>query len=237
MKRKTDSEKVAKFRYRHVKAESDPLKARIEEWARYNVDAVAQGIEANPVLPDALSDRASDGWEPLVVIADLADGRWSDRARYAATTLMKAEDDGSRGVLLLRDIHEVIKTKGNPVNIASADLLNALKGTIEESQWEEFDWTQTRIAHELKKYQIRPRTIRVGSNTLRGYRRIDFVDAWRRYAPDLTATVQHEDSELKSVAKDASEISDVAVNGSPEKGQFELDVADVADDDDIWRVH
>ena len=63
LKRKSSRERVAKFRYRHVRKESEELRSRIETWADYNTDAVAQGIEANPDLPDALSDRAADGWE------------------------------------------------------------------------------------------------------------------------------------------------------------------------------
>jgi hypothetical protein len=228
LKRKTNREQVTKFRWKKVTAESEPLRTRIEAWAEYNEVAVAQGIEDEPLLPDALSDRAADGWEPLVVIADLAGESWGNRARNAATTLMKVEDDGSRGVQLLRDIHQVMKLRGNPANIPSADLLAGLKEDIDESPWQEFDWSKNKLAHGLKPYEIKPRAVRIGDKTPRGYRRKDFMDAWSRYTPDLNATVQHLGSELESIDEGLLETSNVADGTSPETPLFELNVAPVA---------
>ena len=228
LKRKTSRERVAKFRYRHVREESEELHSRIETWADYNTDAVAQRIVANPDLPDALSDRAADGWEPLVAIADLASLAWGSRARHAATTLMNAQDDRSTGVALLIDIHAVFNTRNNPAKISSVDLTNSLK-RLDESPWDEWQLSARKLSTFLKPYGINSRSVRIGNSTPKGYRREDFVDAWGRYTPDLNATTQHSRFELESADNESSEHHRVADTNSPETGQFELEVADVAD--------
>ena len=40
-----------------------------------------------------------------------------------------------------------------------------------------------RLARFLKPYGIRPRTVRIGAATAKGYHREDLMDAWRRYLP------------------------------------------------------
>jgi hypothetical protein len=37
------------------------------------------------------------------------------------------------------------------------------------------------LAARLKPYRIKSRTIRIGDTTLKGYRRADFANAWKRY--------------------------------------------------------
>lgn len=228
LKRKTSRELVAKFRYRHVREESEELHSRIEKWADYNTDVVKQVIEGNPELPDALSDRAADGWEPLVAIADLASSAWGSRARQAATTLMNAQEDVSSGVALLRDIHAVFNIRNNPRNISSTDLINSLK-VLEESPWDERQLSPHKLSTLLKQYGIKSRSVRIGDKTPKGYRREDFLDAWGRYTPDLNATPQHSGFELESSVEEPSEIHRVADTEVVNLAISNLDVADVAD--------
>ena len=81
LKRKAPDEPVARFRRREVERATEPLLDRIHAWADANLDLLR---EARPEIPDALDDRAADGWEPLLAIADLAGGIWPERARWAA---------------------------------------------------------------------------------------------------------------------------------------------------------
>ena len=46
----------------------DAAALALEQWSRDAVEALT-GIE--PALPDELSDRAQDAWEPLIAIAEL----------------------------------------------------------------------------------------------------------------------------------------------------------------------
>ena len=226
VKRKTDNEKTEMFSERKIYDETTPLKERIKEWATYNEVAVGLAIDANPEVPETLSYRARDGWEPLVAIAELASNSWGSRARHAATTLMKAEDDGSQGVALLRDIHRVFKEQGNPEKITSRDLATALT-SIEESPWGAFDFDARKIAYRLKPYGIEPGTHRFNPKNLKGYRRQQFIDAWRRYATDLDVTALHDESELDSGTEAAPISPDVTDSNSANNQQSELDVNDV----------
>ena len=48
----------------------------------------------------------------------------------------------------------------------------------------------TQIASLLKRYRIKPKGVRIGDKTPRGYRREWFSDAWERYLPATPATTQ-----------------------------------------------
>jgi hypothetical protein len=232
LKRKAKPEPVSKFRRRTVVQEAAPIRGRLEDWAEGNVGRVAEIIEADPELPHTLSDRAADGWEPLVAIADLAGSEWSERARRAATLVSaEEEDDGSIGVRLLADIATVFKGRGDQPNISTADLLHEL-GEMSEAPWGEWygkQITARQLAKWLKPYGIKSRGIRLGDQTPKGYRRQDFVDAWSRYTPGFNATAQHSGIELESSDDELFVTSSVADSNPPESRQFELEVADVAD--------
>ena len=57
---------------------------------------------------------------------------------------------------------------------------------LDESPWR--NWNNgnginaSDLAKNLGPYGIRPRGVRIGNATPRGYRLADFTDAWRRYA-------------------------------------------------------
>jgi hypothetical protein len=84
LKRKTRGEQVERFRRRNVEEEAGYLAETLRSLAEYNLDRLAV---ARPRLPEELSDRQQDVWEPLLAIADLAGGSWPERARAAAVAL------------------------------------------------------------------------------------------------------------------------------------------------------
>jgi hypothetical protein len=110
MRRRAPGEAVEPFRHRTAVTAAQPLHDALAAWA---VDAVALLTEAEPSIPDALDDRAADGWEPLLAIADLAGGEWPLRARGAALALSTgvARDDDSIGVRLLSDVRSIFGEK------------------------------------------------------------------------------------------------------------------------------
>ena len=232
LKRKAQPELISRFRQRTVAQEAAPISSKLESWAEGNMNKVAELIEAEPVLPNNLSDRAADGWEPLIAIANLAGREWPKRARRAATTLSAdEEDDGSIGVRLLADIATVFRGRVDQPNISTADLIRDLS-EMPEAPWGDWNGIQIKpyqLARWLKPYGIRSQSIRLGDRTPKGYRRADFMDAWSRYTPGFTATTQHPRFGLESSEDGALETSNVADNKSVETGHFELNVADVAD--------
>ena len=94
MKRRRVGEEVERLRYRNVAPEAEPLTDSLQAWA----EAASPILRtANPELPDELSDRAADGWEPLLAIADLAGEPWATEARRAAGILSaQGDEDESR---------------------------------------------------------------------------------------------------------------------------------------------
>ncbi len=70
LQRKLTATKLTRFRVRKVTKEAEPLLADIAAWAKVRVDE----LQGDPPLPDALTDRQQDSWEPLLAIADLAGG-------------------------------------------------------------------------------------------------------------------------------------------------------------------
>jgi hypothetical protein len=194
MKPRTAGEHVERLRRRKVQPDADKLRERWEVWAQNHTAELAY---AEPDLPDKLSDRAQDVWEPLLAIADHAGEEWGKRACTAAVELFKnrGKDDESIGRRLLADIRAVLNDpeRDDPVDdeygqaITSGGLAAAL-AAIEGAPWA--DWgrgdkpiTATKVARMLKPFGIGPDQHWIAGRNLRGYLRSDFEDAWRRHVP------------------------------------------------------
>src|SRR5262249_25692287 len=81
LERKKLGEVVARFRRRKAKDVATPLKALLSDW----VTSIAPRLkEAEPSLPDELTDRQQDGIESLLAIADEAGGNWPRAVCHAA---------------------------------------------------------------------------------------------------------------------------------------------------------
>lgn len=215
LKRRAPSEPVERFRLRTAKAQAAPLRERLERWA---TTAVAKLTDAEPMLPEGLSDRACDVWEPLLAIADLAGGVWPARARESAIVLSTASLDNSYslGVRLLHDIREVLRDRTAP--IPTATLLEELTA-LEEAPWSDLrgkPLDPMRLSRLLKPYAIKPKVVRMGDTTARGYEPGDFQDAWGRYCaytPEKPVTsvtgVTKNEAKANSGQKDVTGVTDV----------------------------
>jgi hypothetical protein len=128
-----------------------------------------------------------------LAIADFAGGDWPEQLRAAALALFgsTASEGDSIGVQLLRDIRSVFDRRVTDT-IFSADVAADLCD-MDGQPWA--DWlngkglNQNRLAQQLKKYGIKSRgTVRIGIETLKGYRREVFEEAWSRYCPVSAVT-------------------------------------------------
>jgi hypothetical protein len=191
LKRKAKHEKVKRFRPREAQVLAEPLRAATAEWVE-TIDAVLQA--ARPELPDELTDRQQDGWEPLLAIADIADEEWPQRARRAAIELADGEQSTSLSpsLVLLSAIMTVFTTE----TIASRELIQTLADDEESPfvKWWNRDrdeperWAPARLAKLLKPYGIKSKQRWIDEKNQRGYERADFDDAWSRYV-DTPTTV------------------------------------------------
>jgi Protein of unknown function (DUF3631) len=193
LRRRRNDEEVEKFRYRRAKELAQPLRERLEHLVPPCVEALVEITDAEPSMPPGLSDRSEDVWEPLIAIADLAGGDWSQRARAAAVELAAAttESETSIGVRLLSDIQAIFHERG-VAEISSTELVYALCAR-EESPWETWGYgrglTPHALARQLKQFDIRPRHMSDG--TARGYALSQFEDAFSRYlVPDTEEIVK-----------------------------------------------
>jgi hypothetical protein len=189
MRRRARNERVEPFRARVHEAEGHKLRDRLTAWAEQVRDAV---MGAWPVMPEGVTDRPADVWEPLLAIADAAGGDWPERARAACVMLVtasKANDKGSLGVRLLTDLrdHVMVGIDRLPT-IAILDRLNAL----DDAPWADLNGKpldSRRLSRMLAEYMtadnepITSRNIKSAGSVLKGYYATDLHDAWQRYCP------------------------------------------------------
>jgi putative DNA primase/helicase len=159
--------------------------------ARWAVDHAAALAAADPAMPAGIVNRAADNWRPLLAVADLAGGAWSERARKAAAELsVDGEDSMSAGVLLFADLHELFASQPSGV-LFTREILTALHAD-ETRPWPEWKSgkpiTERQLAALLKPHKIRPKTVRRGIETEKGYRLDWFTDAFASYLPPRSVT-------------------------------------------------
>jgi hypothetical protein len=147
--------------------------------------------EARPDLPDELDDRAMDGVEPLLAIADLAGANWPVEARAACVELYggRQVEDDSTGVQLLSDIRKVF---GEADRVTSVALLEGLRD-LDEAPWGEWfgkPLSARALAKLLKPYALKSKTVKLpDGETAKGFLREQFEPVWARYLPSKSHRV------------------------------------------------
>ncbi|WP_069815298.1 DUF3631 domain-containing protein [Streptomyces sp. TP-A0874] len=189
MRRKARSETVEPYRERIHEPQGHTLRAELAKWAEQVREKVN---DAWPEMPDGITDRPADVWEPLLAVADAAGGHWPERARAACVELVTAvaEDDrGSLGVKLLTDLRDQVFPGQSA--LSTVEILHLLNG-MEDAPWGDLDGrplTARGLSKMLGEYvtgqgkRIRSRTVRVAGQPMKGYTREDLNDAWDRYCP------------------------------------------------------
>jgi hypothetical protein len=188
MRRKLKTEEAQRFRRRDVVPTVLPLVDSLSTWSD---EAVPILEPARPYIPTELGDRAADVWEPLLAIGDMAGGEWPMRARQSAVELSgsSAQEDDSWGTTLLKDIKRLFADR-KVDRLTSVDLTSAL-ADIEESPWGDLrgkPLNAAGLAKRLNPFGIKPKQIRIGGETFKGYLKDYFVDTWGRYTPCIGET-------------------------------------------------
>jgi len=184
MRRRKTAEKLERFRRREILEHGNRLRDCLSDWV--SKISNADGLIEWPELPIEISDRDQDIWESLVLLGDHAGQAWGERAREAARYLTSSRDSfaPSTGTKLLADI----KTVFNEERLPTAELIDRLIN-LDESPWASINGQPLeprKLATELRKYDIRPQTLRFDNGSLKGYRRSDFEDTWDRYLPTFS---------------------------------------------------
>lgn len=196
MRRRAPNEPIEPYRQRIHEPQGGELREQLAEWATA-VRPMVDGIF--PEMPEGVTDRPADVWEPLLAVADAAGGDWPTRARKACVELItaaKSEDRGSLGIRLLTDLREIFAQVGK---IPTAQLLDKLHD-LDEAPWASLSGKPLDargLSRLLREYvtsankPITARNIKTADGVAKGYYAEDLYDAWTRYcapAPDKSAT-------------------------------------------------
>ncbi|WP_261624955.1 DUF3631 domain-containing protein [Nesterenkonia marinintestina] len=196
MKKRAPGQAVEPYRRRLEQQNVEALSARLAELA----DDIRPGLAGYfPTMPDAVSDRAADIWEPLIAIADRVGGHWPQTARETCEKIVAQSSDSkpSLGIQLLWDIRTIFEQEGI-TEIATGDLIDHL-AELEERPWA--DWygapiSPRKLAEFLRQYDIRTQQFRSTIHgRIRGFRRPDFQDAFTRYLTTQTPSEGHPSEE------------------------------------------
>jgi hypothetical protein len=189
LQRKPRRQKVKRLRRR----DSGPLEElgqRCARWAADNIDDLA---DAEPAMPEALNDRASDAWELCIAIADRIGEEAGERARRAALKIsvdgIAISSIGEQSLSDIRDIFEAMRPiPTQEQKISSSDLVLRLRELIHRP-WPDLGngtpLTQATLARLLKPFHITPGQVWIKGANIRGYVRTAFNDAFERYLPPL----------------------------------------------------
>src|SRR5437879_5887516 len=123
-------------------------------------------------MPTGLNDRASDIWEPLLVLADLAGGEWPGLARQAALRLRASAREGNVIGSLLFDLF-FLSAIGEWNRMFTRKLTEGLNTRFSGRPWQELTRgkpvTDLWLARQLRPYGVRPKTVWIGDDHAKGY--------------------------------------------------------------------
>jgi hypothetical protein len=215
MRRRLASERVEPFRRRLHEPKGSELSYKLAEWCATVSDQVGM---AWPEMPDGVTDRPADVWEPLLAIADAAGGHWPDTGRAACLELVKVGEsrEASLGVRLLADLRSVF---GESDTLSTEAILAGLC-SIEESPWADLrgkPLDARGLARRLRQYGIGSVKVKIGDKALQGYRREHLWDSFARYLPPTTQKAEPLEPPEPGTSEQAPEVPDAGRVPEPEK--------------------
>jgi hypothetical protein len=187
LQRKAPGQTVERLRRRDGSG-FQQVRRKALRWANDNGDTLATADDRTEV-PQALNDRAADNWRPLLGIADLAGGKWPDKAREAALAMSGEQSPDTERVRLLADIREAF---GDTEGIFTKTLIERLIADPEKA-WADYrngkPMGPKHIGALLKHFGIISETVSPAeagvtdpeAKDAKGYKRVRFEDAWASY--------------------------------------------------------
>jgi len=222
MRRRAPDEHVEQFRHRIHAVQAETIRGSLAEWCEELV------LPTDPEMPPGIEDRDADCWEPLLAIAVAAGGDWPKRAWEAAIALVarSAERTQTTGMQLLSDLYDIF---GGEARLSTETILERLHG-LPESAWADIYGKPLNgrgLSMRLRKYGVKPKVLRIGDATPRGYSAADLDDAWRRYVLPIrqeAQQAQQRNTQQSSTQSPTQKLPETLEDLSPV-----ADVADVAD--------
>jgi hypothetical protein len=175
-------------------------------------------------MPDGVTDRSAEVWEPLLALADAAGDHWPDTARAACThfVLNGGPQVRSHGVHLLADLRDIYGRHGAD-RLPTTLLLGELR-ELDESPWCDLDGRMLdarRMAKELSRYGVRVVPFKHDGTTVKGYttyatdRQVGLADAWSRYLPAEIGNAGNCGNPAAQPVTDATPVTEPPVTAAP----------------------
>jgi hypothetical protein len=192
MRRRLKTETVEPFRQRIHVREGQAISRRLAVWAK---SVLKDAEAARPEMPAGVEDRQADAWEPLLVVADLADGDWPQKGREAAVALVTVarETPVSLNLRLLEDLRTVFLNRlvaverAQPHGLGTKTILDDLCA-LEDSPWQTINkgerLSPDQFSRRLRDYSVKRTNLRLTPGVreqTKGYPIAPLADAWRRY--------------------------------------------------------
>jgi putative DNA primase/helicase len=223
LRRKKPAEAVVRF---DLQTQADPIQD-LRNFMKAFCDASMQAPKSSigepaPNMPPAFTAHQQDCAEPLLHLANLIGGSWAARARAAIVAVFQLVED-SEPIQVLADIRASFLLHGNPVHLTTADLLASLI-SCEDRPWSSWPASPLksgrRLRTLLRRFGIESDNLRLeGDKILKGYKLVDFQDAWERYLQPLTHHVRSVEpaavpngSTLRSATESASATPSATAN-------------------------
>jgi hypothetical protein len=169
MQRRTHEERIERFLFQRTEPQAREIRERIAAWGKEQLDTIQAAYLNAPDL-DFLEDRDAESWAPLFVSLAVASPSRVAELRACAEALsgQKQDDvaDEDFAVRLIRDVNAVLREGER--HIASTELLTRLR-TIEDSPWVDAIFDARRLAKHLRAFGLKPKAVRVGDSTPRGF--------------------------------------------------------------------
>jgi Protein of unknown function (DUF3631) len=165
-----------------------PIRDALETWSA-DVELLKTLQASQPEMPDCLTDRQEDIWEPLLAIADSIGGYVPKLAREAARALCGNDDDEGLGygAAQLAAIRKVVGEQGR---ITSADLIDGLweADALPSRLMEDEKPNYKKIGHWLSKFiksygGKSARQLDFDGQNARGYEAAELKEVFDRYCP------------------------------------------------------
>jgi putative DNA primase/helicase len=212
LRRKTFDECITPLR----NVEKVPYELIRQKLARIEIDKTDAFVNANPVIPAGLENRAADNWQPLLAVAEIAGGRWPDLAQQAALEISNATVPlQSISNELLCSIKKIFE-KNEADKITTTELIGELCKDS-EAPWITFNHgkeiSARKISRLLSDYEIRSKNIRINNyEVAKGFELSQFQDAFSRYVSEHSANYPlHRYKSLKPSNSNGFDVADTEI--------------------------
>lgn len=218
------NEVVQRFDSRKTAREIE-LKSKLIRWAG---DHTEELNDSDPVMPGSAHNRLADNWRPLFAIAQAVGGSWRKKVRLSFEHMnsdTQADEAQGMGTALLADIRNLFEESGSQ-KIFSAAIVERLI-EIEGRPWAEYGRAQkliskNQLARLLGKFKIKSTSLRIGSDTSKGYNLADFSEAFERFLPPSQESLPKRDNVTNPENKGDSDTSETShFSSNPKQSRLE----------------